>query len=253
YVIYTSGTTGKPKGVMVRHLGMVNHIYAKIRDLDITSGDIIAQTASIGFDISVWQFLTPLLTGARAVIIDKETRLEPSRFMTQLNERNITIWESVPSLISTFLQALPPNLHRLPRLRWMILTGEALRFDLVKKWFGLYPDIPIVNAYGPTEASDDISHHFIRTFPDETESVIPIGSPLQNTCIYILDHHLKLCPIGVKGEIYVAGPGVGPGYWRSPEKTALSFIPNPHVEDNKQLHYNRLYRTGDLGRWLENG
>ncbi|MCP5054726.1 MAG: non-ribosomal peptide synthetase, partial [bacterium] len=80
-----------------------------------------------------------------------------------------------------------------------------------------------------------------------------IGSPLQNTCIYILDHHLKLCPIGVKGEIYVAGPGVGPGYWRSPGKTALSFIPNHYVEDNKQLHYNRLYRTGDLGRWLENG
>ncbi len=254
YVIYTSGTTGKPKGAVIHHRGMINHIYAKINDLSMSRRDIIAQTASAGFDISVWQFLTALLVGASTYIFDKETILEHQNFLRLLQQKRITFLESVPSLMTVFLESIETEKKNgLDDLRWMIPTGETLPVPLARRWFRQYPHIKLVNAYGPTEASDDITHYIVETMPGENQSGIPVGKPLQNLHIYILDSDNSLCPIGGKGEICVAGAGVGKGYWNDTAKTEAVFIPNPFREEIGAPDYDVLYKTGDVGYFREDG
>jgi amino acid adenylation domain-containing protein len=254
YMIYTSGTTGKPKGVMIHQLGMVNHLFAKINDLQLDGDDVVAQSASPCFDISVWQFLSALLVGGKTFILDKEPLLEPHRLISVLQQGNVTIFESVPSLIVTFLYGLSDrHVNSLPALRWMIPTGERLGAALVKQWHTLFPDIKLLNAYGPTEASDDVTHYIVEELHSD-QAVVPIGRPIQNTHIYILDKHLNLCPAGVKGEICVAGLGIGKGYWKDEQKTLRSFIPNPLLaEPEVPAEYSTVFKTGDIGYYLQNG
>lgn len=254
YVIYTSGTSGKPKGVMIHQLGMLNHIQAKIGALGMNASDVIAQTASACFDISVWQFLAPLLCGARTCIIDKETVLDPEQILYELRQKNVSIFESVPSLLTTFLDKIASLEEKtLPLLRWMIPTGESLPASVVRRWYSIYPDIKLLNAYGPTEASDDVTHHVVPML-HPGQSIVPIGKPVQNTHIYVLDKYMNLCPISVKGEIYVAGLGVGKGYWKNGERTAKAFIPNPwRLDDDADAQYETLFKTGDVGYYLEDG
>jgi tyrocidine synthetase III len=254
YIIYTSGTTGKPKGAMIHHRGMLNHLYSKIDTLAITSKDIIAQTASVSFDISVWQFLAALLVGGTTYIIEKETILEPEKFIKALQHGNVTILESVPSLIGVFLDAAKSISDKsLKTLRWMIPTGESLSVSLATKWFKSYPKIKLVNAYGPTEASDDITHYIVKNIPDKHEKTIPIGKPIQNMKIYIMDNNLNICPIGVKGEICVSGIGVGKGYWKDEEKTQSVFVENPYCNEIGDSNHSILYKTGDIGYYKEDG
>ena len=254
YVIYTSGTTGLPKGVLIHQQGMINHMYAKIDDFSITWDDIIAQTASASFDISVWQFLAGLLVGASTIIIDKETVLEGKAFLKVLQEEKITILESVPSLMTAFLEMIEGEEdNELKYLRWMIPTGEALTVPLVRQWYKQYQGIKLMNAYGPTEASDDVTHYVIEEVPSKDQPTIPIGKPLQNLHIYILDNNLTLCPVGVRGEICVAGMGVGKGYWKDEEKTKKSFIPNPFLKDIGESDYATIYKTGDIGYFRADG
>jgi len=254
YIIYTSGTTGKPKGVMIHQLGMINHLYAKISDLSIGGEDIIAQTASVGFDISIWQFLVALIVGGRVFIIDKETVLNPREFLKILQRGIVTILESVPSLMTVFLDIMKDeSMKDLKNLRWMIPTGEALSPGLVREWYHYFPGIKLVNAYGPTEASDDVTHYIVYEIPSKEQKTIPVGKPVQNMQIYIVDKNLSLCPIGVRGEICVAGIGVGKGYWRDSEKTAHAFIPNPFLEEIGDSDYAIMYKTGDIGYFRKDG
>jgi amino acid adenylation domain-containing protein len=254
YMIYTSGTTGNPKGVLIHQRGMINHLYAKINELSITREDIIAQTASASFDISIWQFLTALIKGGTTAIIDKEVFLQPTRLLAILTKKKVTIMESVPSLMYQFFQLLDHDRDtQLKHMRWMLFTGEPLKVDLVKTWFQHYPGIKIANAYGPTEASDDITHHLMDGPPPGDETIVPIGKPLQNLHVYILNRDLQLCPIGAIGEICVAGVGVGKGYWKDPARTAQYFISNPYLDIIGDKDYSLLYKTGDLGRWLPDG
>ncbi|MCP4221103.1 MAG: amino acid adenylation domain-containing protein, partial [bacterium] len=240
YMIYTSGTTGKPKGAMIYQGGMVNHLYAKINDLSITAADIVAQTASACFDISVWQFLAALAVGGCTFIIDKEVVLEPAKFLRLLRAGRISILESVPSLMTAFLDDVGREAEKeLADLRWMIPTGEALGVHLVRLWYKHYPTIKLLNAYGPTEASDDVTHYVVDTLPAEEQKSISIGSPLQNLHIYILDGNLSLCPVGIRGEICVSGIGVGKGYWKDPVKTEEAFIANPFYPELKDTHFSR--------------
>jgi amino acid adenylation domain-containing protein len=254
YIIYTSGTTGKPKGVVVHQQGMINHLYAKINELEISGEDIIAQTASVCFDISVWQFLAAGITAGCTLILDKAVVLEPAAFLNSLQKERVTILETVPSLLTTFLETLDREQDTaLPHLRWMVPTGEALTVPLVCQWYEVYPEIKLVNAYGPTEASDDVTHYVVEKVPPETQKTIPIGKPLQNLHIYIMDKHFNLCPPGIRGEICVAGIGVGKGYWKDPEKTRRSFIPNPLLPDIDDPDYSVVYRTGDIGYFRQDG
>ncbi|SHI03468.1 non-ribosomal peptide synthase domain TIGR01720/amino acid adenylation domain-containing protein [Chryseolinea serpens] len=253
YMIYTSGTTGEPKGAMVHEAGMMNHLWAKVGDLALTAADVVAQTASVSFDISIWQFLAALLVGGKVVIIDKRIIQLPEQFLATLQARCVTIAQLVPSLLNVFVDTVARQTKtELPCLRWMIPTGEALSVSLARKWYVAYPDIKLLNAYGPTEASDDVTHHVVPR-PVQGQRTISIGRPIRNTHVYILNPDGQLCPIGIAGEICIAGVGVGLGYWRDEDKTNAVFAPNPLVGSIAQKNYDRLYRTGDYGYFTDTG
>ncbi|WP_327331611.1 non-ribosomal peptide synthetase [Calothrix rhizosoleniae] len=253
YVIYTSGSTGKPKATMIEHRGCVNHCYAMIDTLELKATDTIAQTAPIGFDISVWQILTILLVGGRVSVIQNEIIQEPSRFFEEIEAEEITVVQVVPSLLATMLDICDHwGAKNLSHLRWLSVTGEAFNANLMHWWFKYYPSIPLLNAYGPAECSDDVTLYPIR-FGDNSQllnsNTIPIGKPIANTQIYILDAHLNPVPIGVPGELYVGGVGVGRGYLNRPQLTSERFIANPFSSNPEA----KLYKTGDLGCYLPDG
>ena len=251
YVIYTSGSTGVPKGAMIEHGGMINHLYAKITDLRLSNADVVAQTASQCFDISVWQFLAPLLVGGRVEIVPDEVAHNPALLLRETAGRGISVLEIVPSMLRVLLDEIGGSEktaeRSMARLSYMVVTGEELPPDLVRSWFQEYPDVPLVNAYGPTECSDDITHHFIYEAPEDSER-IPIGRSLANMRLYVLDSSLELQPIGVMGELFAGGAGVGRGYLNDPARTADSFVPDPFSAEG-----GRLYRTGDLACRLPDG
>jgi amino acid adenylation domain-containing protein/non-ribosomal peptide synthase protein (TIGR01720 family) len=247
YIIYTSGSTGKPKGAMIEHRGMLNHLYAKINDLHMDASTVVAYTASYTFDISVWQMFSALLCGGSTVIYNEDEVLQPSVLMGAVDRHQVTILELVPSYLGAVLQE---DLNvKLQQLQYLLVTGEAVSRHVLAGWFGheQYKRIPVVNAYGPTEASDDITHHFMYEVP--ASHSVPVGKPVQNMYIYIVDASMQLCPVGVTGEICVAGIGVGRGYINRPELTARQFINDPFGGDSSV----RMYRTGDLGHWLSDG
>jgi amino acid adenylation domain-containing protein len=246
YVIYTSGSTGTPKGAMLEQRGMVNHLYAKITDLKLSQTDIVAQTAAQTFDISIWQLLVALLVGGKVEIVPTEIATDPTQLLALIQRQQISILEIVPSLLRMVLAETPTELTH---LRWLLLTGEALPPQLCREWFDLYPSIPMLNAYGPTECSDDVTHYPIHTAPAPAVINLPIGRPVANTQLYVLDHHLQPVPIGVAGELYVGGAGVGRGYLNAPELTQQAFI--EHTFDDGMSA--RLYKTGDKARYLPDG
>lgn len=248
YVLFTSGSTGKPKGALLEHLGMLNHMMAKRDDLQMTADDVLAQTAPVTFDISVWQALTGLVVNARTVVYSKAQQLDPATFCRQLVKDGVTLLEIVPSYFSILLDYLEQAPQALGVLRMLIQTGEALKHEQVARWFALYPDITIVNAYGPTEASDDITHHLFNAPP--TDAIVPIGKPVQNMWIHILDAQDNPVPLGTIGEICVTGVGVGRGYINTAEKTRLAFDFDHPLGG---WSTGRLYRTGDVGKWRADG
>ena len=249
YVIYTSGSTGTPKGAMVEHLGMLNHIYAKVDDLRLSRADVIAHTASLTFDISVWQAFTALVLGGRVHILSETAAKDPHALLETVTSGGITVVEIVPSLLRAVLQEIDevPERPDLSALRWMILTGEALPPELCIAWCAAYPRIPLFNAYGPTECSDDVSHYPMHEPPAAGALRVPIGRPIKNMRLYVLDHDLQPLPVGVAGELHVAGVGVGRGYWNDQARTAEAFIEDPFRPGEV------MYKTGDLARWLEDG
>ncbi|ACE85089.1 non-ribosomal peptide synthetase [Cellvibrio japonicus] len=244
YVIYTSGSTGKPKGVMVTQRGMLNNQLSKVPYLQLDERDVVAQTASQCFDISVWQFLAAPLFGGRVVIVPNDIAHHPTALMAQVVAERITVLESVPSLIQRMLEE---DEQPLSGLRWMLPTGEAMPPLLAKRWLERYPDIGLVNAYGPAECSDDVAF-FPVSESFTTGSYLPIGSPTDNNRLYVLNDELSLTPIGAVGELYVAGTGVGRGYLADPVRTARAFIPNIFGGIGE-----RLYGTGDLARRRSDG
>jgi amino acid adenylation domain-containing protein/non-ribosomal peptide synthase protein (TIGR01720 family) len=249
YVIYTSGSTGVPKGAMVVHSGMLNHLHAKVSDLALGEHDCLAQTASQSFDISVWQFVTPLLVGGRVQIYGDRLTHAPAALLERIDADGVTVLELVPSQLRALLdQAGDRPLPALERLRWLLLTGEALPPELCRRWLARYPSVSIVNAYGPTECSDDVTHGFVFEAPPPTASRVSIGRPVANTWLYVLDRQLAPRPIGVPGELYVAGAGVGRGYLHDPAQTAVAYVPDPFATEP-----GRMYRTGDMVRWRADG
>lgn len=246
YVIFTSGSTGAPKGAMVEQRGMLNHMTAKIEDLAMTAADTLIQNASQCFDISVWQFLSIFLVGGRVRIVDDEAAHDPALLLDQCREA--TILEVVPSLLRLILDEIAQNKRPLP-LRYLVPTGEALPPDLCRTWLAGHPNTPLVNAYGPTECSDDVTHHFISQPPAPEETRVPIGKAIRNMRLYILDSQLQPVLMGVVGELHVGGEGVGRGYLHNPRRTAEVFTPSLY---DKQPGA-RLYKTGDLGRRLPDG
>ncbi|KVE31240.1 hypothetical protein WS68_17080 [Burkholderia sp. TSV86] len=248
YVLFTSGSTGKPKGAMLEHSGMLNHMLAKIEDLALNDSDVLAQTAPVTFDVSVWQALTGLVCGAQTVVYAKNIQLDPATFCARLKQDGVSVLEIVPSYFALLLEYLEQHPVDLGALRVLLQTGEALKHELVVRWFALYPQIRLVNAYGPTEASDDITHHMLEAPP--ANAIVPIGKPIRNMWIHILDDQDRPVPFGTPGEICVSGVGVGRGYINAPDKTRTAF---DFAHPLGQWSNGRLYRTGDVGKWRADG
>jgi amino acid adenylation domain-containing protein len=252
YMIYTSGSTGRPKGAICHHDGALNHLYGELSGLEIHSAFTFLQTAATSSDISVWQFMAPLLFGGATVIADYEVVVDPERLFAMIRDHRVSVAELVPIVLRGLVDhiaELPETKRSLPSLRYMMATGEALAAEVVDRWLAFYPEIPVANTYGPTETSDDVTLRVVQHPLAEQHAVVPIGRPLPNVFVFVLDRELRPVPIGVPGEICIAGIGVGEGYWRQPEKTLAAFVPCPFPHVWK----GPMYRSGDLGRWLPDG
>ncbi len=252
YLIFTSGSTGRPKGAMIEHRGMLNHLCAKISSLSLDAGDTIAETASQSFDISIWQFLTALLVGGRVQIVTEEDAAIPAKLLRGVSENRVTVLEVVPSMLRLMLEeieARPLSEEGLSALKVLVVTGEELPAELCRRWLSMYPDIPLLNAYGPTECSDDVTQECIARPPAIDETRVPIGRPLSNTRAYVVDKDDHLSPIGIAGELLLGGDGVGRGYFNDPAQTANSFVPDGYGSDSGA----RLYKSGDSSRQRADG
>ncbi|MFD7257602.1 amino acid adenylation domain-containing protein [Streptomyces sp. NPDC059874] len=252
YVYFTSGSTGDPKGALCEHAGLLNHLLAKAADMgmadggDTGSGEVVAQTAPQSFDISLWQFAAPLLTGGATRIIATDVLLDVDGFLDEIVEGRVTIAQTVPAYLEVLVRQLERRPRDLGALRAVSVTGEVLSPDLVRRWFALCPGISLVNAYGATEVCDDTMHEVLDRAPEPGRPVA-LGRSLPNVNTYVLDQNLGLVPLGSAGEIAFSGVCVGLGYVNDEERTQQVFVSDPFRAGT------RMYRTGDFGRWLPDG
>jgi amino acid adenylation domain-containing protein len=238
YVIYTSGSTGQPKGVMLEHAGLCNLVMSQRQDLDVQPGSHVLQFASLSFDAYTWEWITALSGGACCCLASREDLMPGAPLLTTLRRQRITHTLLSPSVLS----ALPSN-EGLESLSTLIVGGEACPPELARRWA---QGRRLLNAYGPTESTVYASMH--RWHPQDI-GTLPIGRPIANTRIYILDEHREPVGIGITGEIYIGGAGVARGYLNRAELTQERFVRDPFSEDPQA----RIYKTGDLGRWQADG
>jgi amino acid adenylation domain-containing protein len=245
YIYFTSGSTGEPKGAMCEHAGTLNHLYAKIDDLEIGAGQVVAQTAPQCFDISLWQLVSGPLVGGRTLIVEQDVILDVERFVDRIAGGRVAVLQVVPSYLEVVLTYLDQHPRELPDLRFVSVTGEALKPELARRWFDAQPGIKLVNAYGLTETSDDTNHEVMDRAPDGER--VPLGPPVAGVHVYVVDEQLAPVPLGAPGEIVFSGVCVGRGYVNDPDRTRRAFMADPHRDGQ------RLYRAGDFGRWLPDG
>ncbi len=242
YMIYTSGSTGNPKGAMNKHRGIVNRLLWMQETYQLNENDRVLQKTPFSFDVSVWEFFWPLLTGAKLVMAKPEGHRDSKYLIKLIQQQQITTLHFVPSMLQIFLE--DAEVHKCMSLRRVICSGEALPYDLQERFFD-HLHCQLHNLYGPTEAAIDVTYWQCQ--PHHPLKKVPIGRPVANTQLYILDAHLQPVPIGVTGELHIGGVQVGEGYFNKPELTEAKFIPNPFDENTL------LYKTGDLCRYLEDG
>ncbi len=242
YVIYTSGSTGQPKGVPTSHRAIVNRLLWMQSEYRLDGSDVVLQKTPFSFDVSVWEFLWPLLAGARLVVARPDGHRDPAYLAGLIQAEGVTTLHFVPSMLAAFTEAV--ELGRLSSLRRVVCSGEALPGDLARRFLAAVPGCGLYNLYGPTEAAIDVSHWTCRV--DDETAMVPIGRTVANTQLYVLDEHAEPVPVGVPGELYIGGIQVAEGYLNRPELTERHFVANP-------WHGGRLYRTGDLARWRRDG
>lgn len=241
YVIYTSGSTGQPKGAMNAHRGVCNRLLWMQDTYALDANDRVLQKTPFSFDVSVWEFFWPLMAGACLVMAKPEGHKDPGYLVDVIRCHRITTPHFVPSMLQVFIEA--PNVEHCTSLRRVICSGEALSADLQRRFFAKLP-AELHNLYGPTEAAVDVTYWACQ--PASPLAFVPIGRPIANTQIYILDRQLQPTPIGVPGELHIGGVQVGRGYHNRPELTQERFIVNPFGD-------GRLYKTGDRARYLPDG
>jgi bacitracin synthase 3 len=251
YVIYTSGSTGRPKGVMIQHASVVNRLHWMQRYYPLGQDDIILQKTPYTFDVSVWELFWWSFYGARLCLLGPGEEKDPSAITQSIEQYHITTMHFVPSMLGVFLDYLESSneSHRCNSLCHVFSSGEALGVHQVERFYQLLqtrknPGIRLINLYGPTEATVDVTYY--NCVANDQCQTIPIGKPIDNTSLYILDKQMILQPIGIPGELCIAGTGLARGYLNRPELTAEKFVTN-------HLSQAPLYRTGDLARWLPDG
>jgi amino acid adenylation domain-containing protein len=244
YVVYTSGSTGTAKGVMVQHGGVCNRLVWGRDFYRLNESDRVLQKSSISYDASVWEIFEPLLAGAQLVVARPGGRRDSAYLVELVAERKITVAEFVPSMLGAILDE--KGVERCTSFKRVFSGGEALSSEIQERFLNRMSSA-LYNTYGPTEASIDVTHW--ECVPDGEQGIVPIGRPIGNTEIYILDRHLNPVPVGVAGELHIAGAGLARGYLNRPELTAEKFLPNPF----SAVPGARLYKTGDLARYLPDG
>jgi amino acid adenylation domain-containing protein/FkbM family methyltransferase len=243
YVIYTSGSTGKPKGSMITHDGIRNRLLWMQEEYQLTTADRVLQKTPYTFDVSVWEFFWPLITGARLVMARPGGQGDGRYLVDLIRQQEITTIHFVPSMLAVFLEEKEARQCR--SLKRVICSGEALSHELKEKFVKLLP-AELHNLYGPTEASVDVTYWNCRNAVER--AIVPIGRPVANTQIYLLDQNLQVVPVGVPGELYIGGVQLARGYLNRPDLTAERFLPDPFGIEGA-----RIYRTGDLARYLADG
>ena len=245
YMIYTSGSTGNPKGVMNTNEALANRVLWMQKEYNIVPKDKVLQKTSYCFDVSVWEFVWPLITGGTLVIAEPGGHRDASYLCKTIVESGINIMHFVPSMLNIFL--MDDDVKKCTSLKKVFCSGEALNFASVDKFKKLLPDTEIHNLYGPTEAAIDVTYWDCAE-PYE-RSVIPIGKPIDNVWMYVLDEDLNPVPKGVLGELYIGGKGLARGYYNNELLTNEKFIPNPFIKEGEE----RIYQTGDIGRFNSTG
>ncbi|CAH4016929.1 non-ribosomal peptide synthetase [Serratia marcescens] len=244
YVIYTSGSTGKPKGAMNEHRGVVNRLVWMQEAYGLTAADTVLQKTPFGFDVSVWEFFWPLMVGARLVMAKPEGHKDPDYLSRAIEQYGVTTLHFVPSMLQSFL-ADGQAATRCGQVVRVMCSGEALPAALVAEFYRRLPQAELHNLYGPTEAAVDVTAWHCSREADRVS--VPIGRPIANTRIYLLDDHGQPVPLGAVGELYIGGVQVARGYLNRPELTAERFLADPFAPGG------RMYRTGDVARYLANG
>lgn len=250
YVIYTSGSTGKPKGAMIEHYSAVNRINWMQKSYPLTEKDIILQKTPYTFDVSVWELVWWYFVGAKVCMLEPGAQKYPDKIIEAIRKNGITTMHFVPSMLNAFLEYVDvsKDTESLASLRWVFASGEALLIDQVKKFNHLVYDncgAQLVNLYGPTEATVDVS--YFNCSPTPENGIVPIGKPIDNIQLYVLDNNKNLLPVGLIGELYIAGDGLSRGYVNNPTLTNEKFVDNPFVPGMK------MYKTGDLARFMPKG
>lgn len=250
YIIYTSGSTGKPKGVMIEHHSVINRINWMQKRYPLNEKSVILQKTPYTFDVSVWELFWWSFVGAKVCMLVPGGEKEPQKIIDTIAKNEVTTMHFVPSMLNLFLQYLEEDgdFKKLSTLRQVFASGEALNLQQVTNFNKLLNETnktELYNLYGPTEATVDVSYYDCST--GQTPNVIPIGKPIDNISLYILDKNGNLQPIGIPGELCIGGVGVGRGYINKPELTNEKFVSNPFIPGEK------MYRTGDLARWFSQG
>lgn len=243
YVIYTSGSTGKPKGCMISHKAICNRLIWMQRQYQVTGNDLILQKTPFTFDVSVWELFLPLLSGAGLVMAKPKGHQDNAYLIDTITQKGITICHFVPSMLRFFLNQ--PRVTQCQSLKHVFVSGEALPAELMKQFKRLLP-AKLHNLYGPTEAAVDVTYWECT---ERADNLVPIGRPIPNIQIYILDSDLKPVPTGQTGELYIGGIGLAKGYLNRRELTEKTFINNPFSTNE----HSRLYKSGDKARYLPDG
>lgn len=257
YVIYTSGTTGKPKGVMIEHRSLMNRLNWMQRLYPLGAKDVILQKTTFMFDVSVWELFWWMLSGSALCLLKDGDEKNPHTIIQSIQRNNVTTLHFVPSMLDVFLDVLESSgkISQVAALTRVFCSGEALKPNQVERFNRIMHrsnETKLFNLYGPTEAAIDASYHACST--DDHIEIVPIGKPIDNMKLYIVDHNLNLQPIGVPGELCIAGIGVARGYLNNPVLTAEKFVPCPFAEGHdRSMNVERMYRTGDLAMWLSDG
>ncbi|MFC3536783.1 amino acid adenylation domain-containing protein [Couchioplanes azureus] len=253
YVIYTSGSTGRPKGVMIEHHSVVNRLAWMQRRYPIGAGDVVLQKTPSSFDVSVWELFWWAVEGARVALLPPGAEKEPDRILRAVAEHGVTVLHFVPSMFGPFLDLLenaPERRAEAASLRYVFCSGEALPPALVERFHRVFATAGaprLVNLYGPTEATVDVSSFDCPADATQPVRRVPIGRPIDNHRLYVLDLDDRPQPVGVAGELCIAGAGLARGYLGRPELTRQKFVGDPFHPGE------RMYRTGDLARWLADG
>ncbi|WP_375760789.1 amino acid adenylation domain-containing protein [Corallococcus exercitus] len=245
YIIFTSGSTGRPKGAMNAHGPVVNRLLWMQSAYQLTPRDVVLQKTPFSFDVSVWEFFWPLMTGAKLVVAKPGGHQDPGYLKALIASASVTTLHFVPSMLQAFLDE--PGVAECTSLQRVVCSGEALPLELKELCLRTLPGAGLHNLYGPTEAAVDVTFHACKA--NDGRRSVPIGRPVDNTQIRILDAELQPVPQGAAGELYIGGVQVGRGYLARPSLTAERFIPDPYAT----VPGARMYRTGDVARWLPDG